>query len=522
LVALARANARYWPRVAPAIRRELRSWRRQAEAIPSPSLRALACAKLDGEAFNAEVAGALATTAHRAHRLSVVRAIVAIQVMYDYLDGLTEQPVSADPCRNARHLFQAFTRAVTPGASVSDDYYRYIPDADDGGFLEALAHAVKSHLEALPALDSVADHLRRNAVRGAHAQAHVHSPRPSDRDAIERWAVNESSGTALGWRSLLAASTSSVISVHALVAAAGDPSTTAADAAAIDAAYLPICAVSTMLDALVDQDRDASSGELRISFMRYCGGQEWVTRELPNAVDQALSGVRAMPRRAHHLMMLVGVVAYYTTDPGARCEVAQPQVKRMHRKLRPFIWPTLAILRSWRGAKRLRAARVRGRVVAETSQIAERTSAARSLTRGSAAATLAVVALASGAATLPAWGHTLNGNAEAKLHYLRSSGSTLIEEGPVSGGLSGRMNAVLNVGATFTGSFVFHTRYGEIRGHGSAHPHAAGRYETFSGSDVFTGGTGRYAHAHGRGAMYGSFDHKTYNVQIQTRGALYY
>jgi hypothetical protein len=115
-----------------------------------------------------------------------------------------------------------------------------------------------------------------------------------------------------------------------------------------------------------------------------------------------------------------------------------------------------------------------------------------------------------------------SGNANAKLHWVRSQGSNLVEEGSVSGGISGHMRAVLRVGATFSGSFTFYTRGGQIRGHGSATPHGAGRYQSFAGSDVVTGGTGTYAHAHGHGHMYGTFDRKSYAVQIQTRGSISY
>jgi hypothetical protein len=146
------------------------------------------------------------------------------------------------------------------------------------------------------------------------------------------------------------------------------------------------------------------------------------------------------------------------------------------------------------------------------------------------AATLAALALgawlpgasAGGRPATAVPAHVLDGNAEAKLRYVRSSGSTLVEEGPVSGGLAGHMRATLRLGATFTGSFTFYTKRGEIKGHGTAHPHGSGRYESFAGTDVMTGGSGRYAHAHGRGSMYGTFDRKTYEVTIQTRGMLDY
>ena len=118
---------------------------------------------------------------------------------------------------------------------------------------------------------------------------------------------------------------------------------------------------------------------------------------------------------------------------------------------------------------------------------------------------------------------SLNGNAEARLRFVRSSGSTLIEEGPVSGsGLSGHMRARLHVGATFSGSFTFYTRAGRIDGRGSARPHGTGRYESFAGTVSVTGGSGRYTHVSGQGTMYGTFDRKTYDVTIQTRGTLHY
>lgn len=113
-------------------------------------------------------------------------------------------------------------------------------------------------------------------------------------------------------------------------------------------------------------------------------------------------------------------------------------------------------------------------------------------------------------------------NAEARLHYLHAAGSTLIEEGPVTGSLRGHAHAELTAGATFDGSFTFYTPQGEIKGHGTAQPHGSGRYESFSGHDVITGGTGRYAHAHAHGSMYGTYDRMTYDVTIQTRGTLYY
>jgi len=117
----------------------------------------------------------------------------------------------------------------------------------------------------------------------------------------------------------------------------------------------------------------------------------------------------------------------------------------------------------------------------------------------------------------------LNGNGNCNAHYIRSSGSTLIEEGPCSGSLSGKLHATVRVGATLSGTFVFYTRFGQIKGHGSAKPHnGKDGIESFAGTLVVTGGTGRYTHAHGTAGLYGTFDRRNYAVVAQTRGTLYY
>ena len=88
------------------MRRELRRWEQRALAIEDPALRALALEKLRGEGFHAEAAAMLATLAPRCHRQDVVEAIVALELLFDYLDGLTERP-SGDPLGEGERLFGA-------------------------------------------------------------------------------------------------------------------------------------------------------------------------------------------------------------------------------------------------------------------------------------------------------------------------------------------------------------------------------------------------------------------------------
>lgn len=110
----------------------------------------------------------------------------------------------------------------------------------------------------------------------------------------------------------------------------------------------------------------------------------------------------------------------------------------------------------------------------------------------------------------------------AHLHYTSASGSILHEEGKATGTIPGTMNVRLNLGTTFTGTFKISTSGGSIEGHGSATPHGSGVYESFAGTLTVTHGTGRYAHAHGRGGLYGTFNRNTYALVVKTTGSLTY
>lgn len=161
------------------------------------------------------------------------------------------------------------------------------------------------------------------------------------------------------------------------------------------------------------------------------------------------------------------------------------------------------------GSPRLRRISRRGRGASLASGFALLTCAA-----------LVSVAYASAHAAHAA--RALKASDTAHLHYISAKGSTLIEEGKASGTLPGSMKIRFNVGATFSGSFTIFAHGGTITGHGSATPHGAGVSESFAGSLTVTGGAGRYAHAHGRAGLSGTFNRNSYALSIQTSGTLSY
>jgi tetraprenyl-beta-curcumene synthase len=366
-MALLLTNIRYWTSVAPVVRTQLRRWEQRAQAIPDPELRTLALEKLHGESFNAEAGAMLATFVPRARRREVVEAIVALELLFDYLDGLTERP-SDDPLEEGRRLFGAYLSAVAggerdgkPGGEVPPvgdhrrDVDKHAPQSHSKSedYLWELSDAVQAALAPLEATEAIAEVARESAARAAQAQIRMHAAPRLGSAQLEGWARAEAASTGRRWRETLAGAASSVLVLHALIAAAADPRTTAKDAIELADAYLSICAVLTLLDGVVDRERDAVAD--RYGYVDLYEDDESLAQTLAATTRLALEQARELRDGPRHVLMLEGVVAYYASGPGAHSAFARPIFERLQHELRPSIAPTLAVLRTWRFVRRVRS-----------------------------------------------------------------------------------------------------------------------------------------------------------------------
>jgi hypothetical protein len=119
--------------------------------------------------------------------------------------------------------------------------------------------------------------------------------------------------------------------------------------------------------------------------------------------------------------------------------------------------------------------------------------------------------------------HVLNVKDGGHLHEVRSSGAELLEEGPVSGTIPGKVKVSFDIGATITAKFTIYANGGgSINGSGGGALHSTSVYSSFGGSLKVTGGSGRYSHAHGTGTLTGEINRKTYALTVQADGRLYY
>jgi len=302
--------AHYYVAVAPQVRRELRRWRTRAETIPDATLRREALAKLDGEALNAEAAATFAVLAPRRHRKDLIRLVVAFQVMYDYLDAVSEHAV-ADPLRNGLHLHKALLFAIDPQAAPVD-FYAYDGAGDDGGYLSELTAVCREAFGALPAGSIVMPLLRKACRRCGGGQSRTHAVDVDGVGQLARWAARTSRDRTYAWWELAAGAASS-LALHALFAAAADPRTEPGVATQVDAAYFPsVCALSTLLDSLVDHDEDERVGSH--SFIAYYSHREHATMRLAAIADEAASGTRRLPSGRRHAVIATGVACFYLSN----------------------------------------------------------------------------------------------------------------------------------------------------------------------------------------------------------------
>jgi tetraprenyl-beta-curcumene synthase len=340
--------------VAPLVRHQLRGWEARATEIPDLRLKCLALEKLRNERFNVEVAAMIATIAPARHRARAVEAIVALQIMYDYLDALTEQP-TGDPIRDGLQCSKAFIDAVTVSTQPSSDYYAYHLGSGDAGYLADLAVAVQTALAELPAADAVAEIIPMSAARCAEAQVRVHAAAHAGVGQLERWAAREARGSELPWREWLFGAMGSVVAAHALIALAADERAAHEQASELDATYLSLCVLTTVLDHLVDHERDRLTGEQ--SYLHLYENRQELAEQITAVSRRVTERTHTLPNGPHHVVILSGVVAYYTSQPSAMGEFARPVTERVRDELRPLITPTLATLHAWRLAKRLRSSR---------------------------------------------------------------------------------------------------------------------------------------------------------------------
>jgi tetraprenyl-beta-curcumene synthase len=348
--AFAGAASRYWIGVFPLLSRELRHWHERAREIPDPMLRKLALLTQKSERGNLEGAAAFAVLAPRAHRARVLRAVVAFQATYDYIDTLAEQPC-ADPVANGHQLHLALLSALEPEGEHAD-YYEHSGGGQDDGYMHKLVDRCRFALRALPSYSSVAESALRCTRRMVAYQSLNHGACTETRGDLAGWATGLTpAGTGLRWWETAAAAASS-LSVFALIAAAAQPALESGQAAATESAYFPwIGALHVLLDSLIDRSEDVAAGQ-HCLVDHYDSAEEAAIR-LRVIATEATRATELLPQSAEHATILAAMTSFYLSAPSASAPGASSAAQQVRQSMGAIAGPTMVVLRARRAARNL-------------------------------------------------------------------------------------------------------------------------------------------------------------------------
>ncbi len=322
-MAFASAARRYWFGVFPVVQREVYRLRCCARSIPDPALRSLALDAQRRKWACLEGAAAFATFVAPKQRVGLARLLVDIQALLDYVDTLMEQP-SEDPAANARQLHQAFLAALQPDMP-HDDYYKYHPRRDDGGYLLQLAAVCRSSIRKLPSYSVVADAVMLHAGRMVFYQSNINLATTTDHPRLMQWAGRQVLGNELNWWEIGAACGSS-LAIFAHLAAATDPTLTPYEVAMVDTLYWPWAeALHILLDSLIDRDEDRATEQPNL--LDHYSTREEMTDRLGLLASETT--VRVLDVLPYHRLILAGMVALYLSDEQAWTAFAEPAAKRI-------------------------------------------------------------------------------------------------------------------------------------------------------------------------------------------------
>jgi tetraprenyl-beta-curcumene synthase len=300
--------------IVPAVHRNLAHWRGRSAEIPSPRLRRCA-EEAHAKRGNIEGAALFAILAPAAQCRHAVRALVAFQTAYNYLDVLSELP-GDDAVRNSDQLHQALLGALGVRGE-QPDYYEYSADRDDGGYLQAIVAECREALGELPSWQAFAPTARVAAARIVDFQSLNLSEAQGGHGAMRAWASEIGpAANELAWWETAAASGSS-LAVHALSAAAADPRLDAHDARDIDRVYFPwMGALHSLLDSLVDRREDFEGG--RGCLLDYYASSREAARRLARFALHTAEAAEGRPQADSHRVILTAMCSYYLSAPQCR------------------------------------------------------------------------------------------------------------------------------------------------------------------------------------------------------------
>jgi len=302
---------RFVTTVFPMVSRELDAWRQLAIHNTDSELASQALASIRDKKFHCQ-GGCIYSLYPGADKKALVRLIVALQTISDYLDNLCDRVNIYDEAA-FRQLHLAMTDALDPDTPLQD-YYQFYPLKDDGAYLRKLVKTCRHEVSRLPSYDVVKPAVLQLVSLYSQLQTLKHLAPNVREQRMLSWIASHLPDypRLLPWE--FAAATGSTLSLFMLCSAASKPHLTAAESSAICTAYFPfICGLHILLDYFIDAAEDRQQGDL--NFIAYYDNDAQTVERLSYFVDQALSQAVKLPEPLFHQTIVQGLLAMYLSDP---------------------------------------------------------------------------------------------------------------------------------------------------------------------------------------------------------------
>jgi len=154
-------------------------------------------------------------------------------------------------------------------------------------------------------------------------------------ETVRAWAGRHSIDGADLEPAELSAATHSPVATHALLATAAKAHGPSGEFEAIEAAYFPwTCALSTLLDSLIDQETDATTGDF--SFVGQYGSTDETAVRLRMIAEESLAATRTLPSDRRHAVLVCSLVGMSLSTPSARTPRIQPVADALVAATAPF------------------------------------------------------------------------------------------------------------------------------------------------------------------------------------------
>lgn len=318
----------------PVARRELFSWIEQARLIPDPNLRVQALASLQQKRFHAD-GGSVYAASDLRYTESLVRLIVALQTISDYLDNLCDRCNVLDEA-DFHQLHHAMRDAISPTATHRE-YYALRGNPDDGGYLDKLVSTCQQEVSRLPGYQAALPHIEWLVERYCELQEYKHIE-PSLRSVRlqEWWQTYEPGLPELYWWEF-AAATGSTLGIFALFLAASEPLTEESAKEMVEGYFPWVCGLHILLDYLIDLDEDAREGDF--NFVQCYASPAEAHQRIREFARQGWQKVQSLSIGGRiHRDVVKGLLGMYLSDEKVAIQHEVRPVRRVLWEFGPTAW----------------------------------------------------------------------------------------------------------------------------------------------------------------------------------------